>query len=170
MKYARTIHTDAMPNFMTGLAVSANIGMLAVIYTFLGSLISYVFYYIFDDYDPENGERKWDRRSTLYQVADVVVEILIISILSFWFSFLLNRHFPIIPVKAQYASYIDTYSTGLFFMFTIFLFVTSFGNKLEHLFGSHVAPYFDVWFPQEGSLLTFSLRYRKKNDNTKQAS
>jgi hypothetical protein len=146
-----------------GLAVSLNVSILSVFYTVIGACISYVFYYLFDEYDPSNKKTTtWEKRGIAFQLTDICLEIALISTSSFWIVFFMNEYFPIIPVRTAFAPYIDTYATGLFFMYTIFMFVDSFGNKLMYIFNTNVSPYFDYFFPQEGSLVNLSLRYRKK--------
>jgi hypothetical protein len=163
VKYATTVYPRSGIQLGDAFALTMNISILAVLYTFLGALMSYVFYYLFDEYDAfsETG-KEWEKKGTLYQIADICIEIILIATTSFWIVFLINENFPIIPVRKYLVEYIDTYSTGLFFMFTIFIFVESFGTKLEHVFSKHVAPIFDYIFPQHGSIVDFSLSYRKK--------
>ena len=57
------------------LAVTGNAAILAVLHTVYGVFISYVFYYIFDEYD-----ESWEARSKVYQVSDVVIEIMLIAV------------------------------------------------------------------------------------------
>jgi hypothetical protein len=163
-KYATSIYPKSGILASDALPLTLNIAILAVLYTFLGALMSYVFYYLFDEYDSfSQSENQWEKKGTLYQILDIIIEIVVIAVSSFWIVFFINETFPIIPVRRQFVQYIDTYSTGLFFMFTIFIFVESFGNKLEHIFSKHVAPIFDYIFPNYGSIVDFSLSYRKKH-------
>jgi uncharacterized membrane protein len=170
MGLARTVHTVPYPSLKTGLVLTANIGILAIIYTFLGAIVSFVFYYLFDEYNPYEKKTDWEKRSLHFKILDIVLEILLISIGSFWIGFTLNNHFPIIPIASQYAGFVDTYSAGLFFMLTIFIFVDSFGYKIHHVFNKYVAPLFDYIFPQYGSIVNLSLSYRKNKSNSNEST
>ena len=63
------------------LFISLNAAFLAIFYTLLGVFISYILYYLFDEYD-----EKWEKRSINYKLLDVSVEISLISIIAFWSS------------------------------------------------------------------------------------
>lgn len=152
--YNHTIYTrDA-------LALSTNIAILSVFYVFFGSLISFVLYYLFDEYDPTSQEEKeWETKSTFYQLSDIAVEVIIIGLASFWLVFTINTSAPIIPVPHHLAAFVDTYTTGMFFMFSVFIFLSSLSAKLRYIFEKHVSSYFDKWLPNKGSILDFSLHY-----------
>jgi hypothetical protein len=156
--YAKTVYPKYPIDWEGGLALSLNIALLAIVYTSLGAILSFFFYYIFDEHVED-----WEKKGLLYQVYDLFVEVAIIGITSFWVVYIVNERFPIIPVRKDLAPFIDTYSTGLFFMYTIFIFVDSFGSKLiyviNHLFGS----LFDKYLPDSGSILDGSLRWSRKN-------
>ena len=142
------------------LALTGNIAFLSVFYVFVGSLLSFVLYYIFDDYDPKDEqEQKWATRSSLYQFGDVALEVMMIGLVSFWLVFYINTSAPIIPVPKHFAEFVDTYTTGMFFMFSVFIFLGSLSAKLTYLFEKHLGKHFDKWFPQKGHLLELNLRY-----------
>ena len=68
------------------LAVTGNAAILAVIHTVYGAFISYLFFYLFDEFDDS-----WKARSKTYQLTDVIVEIMLIAmfgllgfLLTFW--------------------------------------------------------------------------------------
>jgi hypothetical protein len=128
--------------------------MLAILYAAFGVVVSYVFYYLFDEFD-----ETWKSKGTLYQLYDVVVEISVMALIAFWSVFTINTSAPIFPVRHEMASYVDTYTSGMFFMYTVFLFMSSLGDKLKYLNETHLGAYFDRIFPSQGSILDFSLRY-----------
>jgi hypothetical protein len=134
--------------------LSANIAMLAILYAGFGVLVSYIFYYLFDEFD-----ESWKSKGIWYQLYDVVVEISVMALIAFWSVFTINTSAPIFPVRHALASYVDTYTSGMFFMYTVFLFMGSLGEKLKHLNETHLGTYFDRIFPSHGSILDFSLRY-----------
>ena len=152
--YNHTIHTG------DALALSANIIILSVFYCFIGSLLSYVLYYIFDEYNPdEKLGLEWEEKSLFYQVGGVSSEIAIIAIVSFWLVFIINTSAPIIPVPQHLAAFVDTYTTGMFFMYSVFIFMNDLSNKLKYLYETQLAHRFDKIFPNKGSFLDMTLRY-----------
>jgi magnesium-transporting ATPase (P-type) len=152
--YNHTINTK------DALALSGNIVILSVFYCFVGSMLSYVLYYLFDEYDP-NDKRglEWEKRTTFYQIADVSTEIAIIALVSFWLVFTINTSAPIIPVPTHFAAFVDTYTTGMFFMYSVFIFLSDLTSKLKYLYETHLANRFSRVFPNKGSLLDMSLHY-----------
>jgi hypothetical protein len=165
----KTLYTTKTIGWKNALSLSANIGILAVFYTFLGAFVSYIFYYIFDEYDPDSDppkNKKWEDAPIWFKVLDVSVQISITGLISFWVSYYINSSAPIIPVRSDLTSYIDTYTTGMFFMYSVFLFSTDWINKIKFLYNTTIGGHFDKWFPDTGSILTFDLGYssRKTND------
>ena len=133
------------------LALSGNIVTLSIFYAFVGSMLSYVLYYLFDDYNPqEKIGLDWEKRSIFYQLGDISAEIAIIALVSFWLIFLINTSAPIIPVPLHLAEFVDTYTTGMMFMFTVFIFLSDLTSKLEYMFHTYLARRFDKIFPTNG--------------------
>lgn len=142
------------------ISLSANIVLLSIFYCFIGGLVSYALYYLFDEYNPEDKlGLEWEKKGVLYQVADVCLEIGIIGLVSFWLVFVINTSAPIIPVPVNFAPFVDTYTTGMFFIYAIFIFMDDLTNKLRYLYESHFETKFSRLFPNEGSILDLSLRY-----------
>jgi hypothetical protein len=57
--------------------VTANIVIFSLIYAVAGAVLSFIFYYTFDVYDPENHEgREWEHKGMLFQIADIVIEVI----------------------------------------------------------------------------------------------
>jgi len=77
--------------WLDGIAISLNIALLALIYAALGAVVSYVFYYLFDDYQPHNNDTEWEKHTVQYKLADISIEIVIIALTSFWVVFLLMK-------------------------------------------------------------------------------
>lgn len=163
--FVNTVYSVSGVDSWNALALTANIAMLAVVYTVLGSIMSFIFYYLFDEYDlwHETG-LDWEKKPLGYQVADLLIEVSLIAVASFWITFFVNERFPIIPVHKWFADYIDTYSTGLFFMYTIFIFVDSFGYKLQFVISRILGPAFDKYLPDSGSIVDLSLHWSKPGE------
>lgn len=157
--YTDTVYKHSI-TLRDGLALTTNIVILSIFYCFLGSMLSYILYYIFDEYSPtEKLGMEWEDKPVSYQLADVSLEIAIIGFVSFWTVFFVNTSAPIIPVPRQFASFVDTYTTGMFFMYAVFIFLSDLSNKLKYLYETYLAERFNRTFPNQGSLLNLSLRY-----------
>jgi hypothetical protein len=136
------------------LFVSLNAALLAIFYTLLGVLVSYVLYYLFDEYNEE-----WQKKSMWYKFFDVSLEISLLSVISFWSGQLIEIYPPIFPVRKQLDTLVDSYISGIFYIFAIFIFMDSLTDKLKHLYEESLAGHFTKLFPQYGSLLDLSLSY-----------
>lgn len=157
--YTGTVY-DEVISMKDALALSGNIVVLSVFYCFLGSLLSYILYYIFDEYNPDDKlGLEWEKKSILYQLADVSFEISIIALVSFWLVFTVNTSAPIIPVPQHFASFVDTYTTGMFFMYAVFIFMNDLTSKLKFLYQTYLQHTFDRNFPNKGSVLDMTLHY-----------
>lgn len=136
------------------LALTANIILLSIIYCLVGAGVSYVLYYLFEEYDDT-----WQKHSTLYQMADVATEIGILAVSSFWIGYYLQSHPPFLSLPNPLISAMDSYTTGMIYMFALFLFLNGLTSKLHHLFHSHLSHHFDRIFPNAGTLVGLNLHY-----------
>jgi len=153
------------------LPITINILVLSVFFTFVGGFISFVFFYIFDEYGPDDEPKRgmdWEKHSLLRKVLDISLEITCIGLVSFWLTYFINTTAPIFPIRHDLASYIDTYTTGMFFMYTVFLFTNDLSSKLRHLYNEYVGGHFDTIFPTHGSIWDMNLSYH--SSKTKQQS
>lgn len=134
--------------------MSLNASSLALLYTLFGALISYVFYHIFDDFD-----EKWTKRSELYKLSDVFVEIIAIALAAFWSSQFIQQLPPFFNVSNKLDVMVDSYISGIFFIFAMFLFLDELTEKLKYLHDSYLGGHLSKIIPQHGHLLDFSLSY-----------
>ena len=141
------------------LYVTINASLLAVMYTLFGALISYIFYHIFDEFD-EN----WKKRSELYKITEVTVEVVIIAIIAFWSAFYIEKLQPFIAVRKQLDTLVDGFISGIFFIFAIFLFIDQLTDKLKYLYNDYLGEHAGRFFPQYGSIIDFSLSYKPKTE------
>jgi hypothetical protein len=139
------------------LSVTTDVIVLALLYTAIGILTSFVLYYLFDEFDEE-----WKKRSSLYHVADVTLEISMLATVSFWSSVVITYFEPLLPVTKTFDSLIDNYVSSTFFLFATFVFMDDLSAKLQHINFIHLAPIFDEIFPMHGSIVDMSLSYKKK--------
>lgn len=143
-------------SFTEGLYVTLNAGILAVVYTALGVFISFVMYYLFDDFD-----EKWQKRSEQYKLLDVSVEISIIAVVILWSSYYIDQLPPLFAVRKPLEALFDTYILGTFFLFAVFIFLDSLTEKLKYVNEFYLAKHFAKYFPQHGSILDGSIFYSK---------
>jgi len=131
-----------------------NAAFLAIFYTLLGVFISYILYYLFDEYD-----EKWEKRSINYKLLDVSVEISLLAIIAFWSGQLIEISPPIFPVRKELDILVDGYISGIFYIFAVFLFMDSLTGKLKYLFHELFEVHFTRIFPKHGSIVDLSLSY-----------
>jgi hypothetical protein len=130
-------------------------------YAMAGGFLSFVLYYLFDTYDPPEST-EWETKGLAFQFTDIALEISIIGLVAFWLVYFINVSTPIIPIRKGLEDFVDSYTSGLFFMFAIFIFLEDFSNKMKYLFKHFLGNVFDRVFPAEGSIIDGSLRYSEK--------
>ena len=142
--------------------MSLNASLLAILYTIFGAFISYVFYHIFDEFD-----EKWKKRPELYKFADVTVEIIVIALASFWSSNIIQQLPPLFKVKKVLDVMVDSYISGIFFIFAMFLFLDDLTDKLKFLHHEYLGEHLQIILPQHGHLLDFSLSFTPAENELK---
>ena len=149
-------------NAKTATFVTLNIVLLGIITTLLGAFVSFVFYYIFDEYNEE-----WEKKTVLYQLTDVSIQVALLAVISFWSSQYIEYLPPIFPVSKYLDEKVDQYITGIFFIFAVFVFMDELSDKLRFIFNENLSHYFDSLFPDSGSIISLNLSYKKrKTKNT----
>ena len=136
--------------------ISLNSMLLALVYTFLGAIMSFVLYYLFDEFNDD-----WKKRSLFFKVADVSLEISILSLSCFWTSYHISHNSVIFKVGSKSATLIDNYTSSLFFLFAVFIFLDGLTYKLQYIHNEILAPLFNRIFPKYGSIIDLSLSYSK---------
>lgn len=127
--------------------VSLNAAFLAIFYTLLGVLISFVLHYLFDDFDD-----KWKSRPTWYKVLDVSLEVSLIAIIAFWSVHLIELAPPLFKVRRILDDLVDTYISGIFYVFAIFVFMDDLTEKLKSIFIELFGKSFDLYLGSTGLL------------------
>ena len=146
--------------------VSMNSVILAIFYTLLGVFISFVLYHLFDSFD-----EKWKKkRSLLFKLTDVSLEIGILSVIAFWSAHVIDLAPPFLPVRRQLDILVDGYISGIFYVFAIFVFMDELTSKLKYLFHELFGTHFAKMFPAHGSIIDFSLSYTPRKTNDKNDS
>jgi hypothetical protein len=135
-------------------SVSANAAILAVIHTIYGAFISYLFYFIFDEFDA-----KWEKRSLLYKITDVTIEIMAIAVFGYWAAVVTQYFSPIFPMSKVNEIAVDGWVSGIFFVLALFLFLDGLTEKLKYLHAHIFEDIFTVLLPKYGSIVDLSLSY-----------
>ena len=171
--YAYNIHRVKLTR-NDSLRVSGNIAIFALIYTVAGALLSYILWYAFDPYDPydpydpeQKQIKSWNAKGIAFQLYDLTFEIVIIAMSIFWLTYYLDRSTPLIPVRKGLEDFIDSYTSGVFFMFAVFIFLDDLTYKMKYVFNTIFGGFFDYWVPEEGSILDFSVRYSERQQRKK---
>ena len=141
--------------------VTINASILAIMYTVFGALISYIFYHIFDEFNDE-----WKKRSELYKITEVTIELIIIANIAFWSAQYIELLPPFMRVRKELDRLVDGYISGLFFIFAIFLFIDQLTEKLKYLYHDYLEEHAGRIFPQYGSIIDLSLSYTPKTERT----
>jgi len=158
--YVYNIHKVHL-TFSDSMRVTTNIALFSIMYAMAGGFLSFVLYYLFDTYDPPEST-EWEKKGLAFQFTDIALEISIIGLVAFWLVYFINVSTPIIPIRKGLEDFVDSYTSGLFFMFAIFIFLEDFSNKMKYLFKHFLGNVFDKVFPAEGSIIDGSLRYSEK--------
>ena len=145
-------------------SITGNIAIFALINTLAGAVLSYLLWYVFDPYDEADPKtmKVWEDKGLLFQLVDISLELAIIAVTAYWLAYYLNNAPPIIPVRKGLESDITSYTSGLFFMFAVFIFLNDLTEKLKYVFNFMVGDWFDYFIPEEGSLLDGTVRYSKR--------
>jgi len=159
--YAYNIHSKMLTR-NDSLRVTGNIAIFALVYTLAGAILSYILWYAFDPYNPDSEEKTdkvWETKGLLFQLYDICVELIIIAISAFWLTYYLDTAAPIIPIRKGLEDFIDSYTSGMFFMFAVFVFLDDLSYKMKYVFNYVLGDFFDYWVPEEGSLLDMTVKY-----------
>ena len=145
---------------------SLNVAILAIFYTLFGGVLSYISHFLFDEFDDS-----WKSKTTFYKFYDVAVELIFIGLVAFWSMFYIKDAPPIFNVSKSMDSLVDTYISGIFFSFSLFLFFGDLESKIKYLYTETVDPIMKSHFPTKGSILDGSLTFEsRKTDNDKSKS
>uniref|UniRef100_A0A6C0EP35 Uncharacterized protein n=1 Tax=viral metagenome TaxID=1070528 RepID=A0A6C0EP35_9ZZZZ len=124
------------------IGVTLNTGILAIFYTAIGGIVSYLLYYFVDEHNEE-----WEQRSTLYQVGDVSLQLAVIGTIIFWITYIIKEAPPIFHVSRELDALVDTYMSGVFFAYSMFLFIDFLDSKIKFLYHKAFDRHFEKMFP-----------------------
>jgi hypothetical protein len=141
---------------------SLNIAILAIFYTVFGAIISFFIYHLFDDFDKE-----WENSGLMYQCFDIGVELSIVGSIAYWTTAFIRDHPPLIPISRELDRQIDTYISGLFFAFAMFLFLGDLSTKIQYLYKTYLQTHFVKVFPEKWSITRWMRKTELKKDSSK---
>ena len=141
---------------------SLNVAISSLFYTGLGGLLSFVMGYIFDDFD-----QVWKTRSIFYQLLEIGLELSMFGLVAFWVSHVIEGAAPIFPVSDAMDKAVDSYVSGLFFAYAMFLFLDELSSKIKHVYNTLVKPVVAKVIPDGGYLLEGNLHFTRKTDKKK---
>lgn len=124
------------------LGVTLNTSILAVFYTAVGGIISYLLG-IFVNEPMED----WKKHPIWYQLGSVSMQLAIIGSLAFWITYVIREAAPIFPVSKPLDELVDTYISGLFFAYAMFLFVNYLDSKIQYLYHELLDKHVEKMFP-----------------------
>jgi hypothetical protein len=142
-----------------------NIALLACFYTAFGAFISYILFHLFDDYGKE-----WESQGTLYQTADIATELSLVGVIAFWITYIIREFPPMFPVHRALDRQVDTYVSGLFFAYAMFLFLGDLTNKVKFIYEKFLKSHFVRMFPPTWSVTkcAFARKTNEKKDSDKE--
>ncbi len=123
------------------LGVTLNTSILAVFYTILGGVISYllsIFEMPIDD---------WKKSTKLVQFGSVMLELSIIGSIGFWITYTIREAAPIFPVSEELDHTVDSYIGGVFFAYAMFLFIQNLDDKIKYLYNEFLDKHVEKMFP-----------------------
>ncbi len=107
------------------LSISANLALVAVLYLFMGTTISYVLKNIFPEHNPS-----WEALPRWMQILDISVEMAIIVVTAFWVTYFARYLIPIVPVRPSLEYLIESSGGQVAFLYAIFVFLEVLDDKL----------------------------------------
>jgi hypothetical protein len=124
------------------LGITANAGILSIFYTAVGGIISYVLS-MFD----ASSLAEWEKKPVWYKLGDVSLQLAIIGALAFWVTYIIREARPILPVSKEHDRLVDTYISGVFFAYAMFLFINYLDNKIKYLYHQLLDKHVETMFP-----------------------
>ena len=124
------------------LGVTLNTSILAVFYTTLGGILSYLLGFFV-----EGDTSEWEKRSIVYQIGDVSLQLAIIGVVAFWVTYIMKIAPPIFPIRKELDEMVDTYISGVFFAYALFLFVEYLDDKIKFIYNRLIGKHLERMFP-----------------------
>ena len=137
-----------------------NITILGAFYTLIGAVISVILFHLFDDYNED-----WQKEGLLYQLSDISIELGLIGSAAFWTTHIIRGYAPIFHISKSLDIHIDTYISGLFFAFAMFLFLEDLSQKIKFLYHKYLHRHFVRVFPENWTITKQAFGSRKTENN-----
>ena len=123
------------------IGVTLNTSILAIFYTVIGGVISYVLSLLETPFD------EWKKSSTAFKIGTVALELSIIGSIGFWITYTIREAAPIFPVSKELDHIVDTYIGGVFFAYAMFLFIQTLDDKIKYLYREYLDKHIEKMFP-----------------------
>ena len=124
------------------LRVTLNIGILAIFYTVVGGIVSYLLYYVVSEHNEE-----WERKPTWYQLGDVSIQLASIGTFAFWITYFVKKAPPIFHVSPELDAMVDSCIVNVFFAYAMFLFLDFLDSKIKYLYHKLLETHLERMFP-----------------------
>jgi hypothetical protein len=118
-----------------GIALTINLILLSIFYVVIGFLVSYLIGLFFPDYSEE-----WKKEPFWLRAADVIAEVSLLVVASFWVTYFARLVIPVIPLKPSLEHYLEQYAGNTMFVYAIFIFFDDLSDKLIFLFQGEPRP------------------------------
>lgn len=126
------------------IGVTLNTSILSIFYTTLGGIISYLLSIFVDE--PMD---IWQRKPLWYQLGSVSLQLSILGSLIFWITYVVREASPIFPVSRELDRLVDTYISGVFFAYAMFLFITYLDTKIRYLYHELLDKHIEKMLPRK---------------------
>lgn len=146
------------------LFITLNLSIVGVLITIAGLITSFILFYLFEEFDVS-----WKSKSEFYKVADLCIELSIIIASTFWITHYFNQIPLVFPMHGISTAELLGYITGVFYIYSVFIFLDDLTEKMRHLNTSYLTTQFDTIFPRYGSIVDLSLSYTKPSSKNKPA-
>ena len=125
-----------------------NIFLLSTFYFTVGLLISMLLFHLFDNCDDT-----WKSERIEYQLGDIFLELGVIGTVAFWTTHIIRDYAPIFPISKSLDVLIDTYISGIFFSFAMFLFLQELSSKIRYMYEKYVSHHIYDYIPVNWSVM-----------------
>ena len=127
-----------------------NGAFVAICYVLVGVFLSFVLHYLFNTFDDQ-----WKSTPCWYKFLDVSLEVSIIAIVAVLSARFFTLAPPLFKVRPILDKLIDSYISGNFFIFAMFIFMDDLTQKLKFVYIEVFGDNFDKYLDSTGLLHNF---------------
>jgi hypothetical protein len=108
--------------------LSLNLIIVGIFCVFAGLATSSVFSHFIPNFDD-----RWKNSSTIYQLTDISLEIIGITLTAFWVTYIIHMYIPVFKVSTGLEGYIESFGGQMLFVYTLFLMIDTLDDKLKFI-------------------------------------